>query len=125
MYLAVGESNFDLVGFLLQSGADANTPNVSGRTDYGCSLLWNAAYRGSVEIVESLLEHGARIPQSGAIQVAVERGFTDVLELPARFGADVNERLGLDYISHSSIEVLTSQFPLHFAVSKDQTAATK
>jgi len=63
------------------------------------------------------------LSQSGAIQVAPECDFIDVLETLASYDADFNERLSFESIYYESKELLASQSPLHFAAANDEVAA--
>jgi ankyrin repeat protein len=80
-----------LVQFLLEHGADPNRMIHPTGT-----YLQNAVIRASVEIIELLLQHGAKIAQSGAMHEAAERGRLDVMNILLEHGADVNEQFAGD-----------------------------
>lgn len=84
-----------LVHFLLENGANVNyvfSPFYEGPGVH----LASASCDGALEIVELLLQHGAKIEQSGAIHGAAQHGRIDVLELLVQHGADINEQLWLN-----------------------------
>ena len=109
--------------FLVQHGADVQITHASGGKGYNVSLLSLAAHQDSPRVTEMLLKHGTQSPQSGAIQVAAECGFINVLETLVSYGADVNERLSVENIYKGHKELLASRSPLHFAAAEDQIAA--
>lgn len=76
-----------LVAFLLQHGADPNGSPYH-------RPLKIALTCGSINIVNLLLAHGARIAGAGSIYSAAKAGRIDVLESLCRVGADLNERVG-------------------------------
>ncbi|ORY03130.1 ankyrin repeat-containing domain protein [Clohesyomyces aquaticus] len=80
-----------LVRFLLEGGADPN--RIQAPYDAPGAYLQDAVRRSSLEVIELLLQHGARIEQSSAMHRAAEKGRIDVMELLLERGADVNEQL--------------------------------
>lgn len=80
LMLAVKANNIDLVSMLLQYGASASV-----RYDGG-SVIAQAAFYSSPEIVQLLLDNGAPVT-SKAIEYANQAGNTDVLNLLNSYGA--------------------------------------
>jgi ankyrin repeat protein len=90
-----------LIRFLLENGADPNRvspPHSKGPGVY----LQNACGHASLEVVELLLQHGAQIRQSGAMDEAGEKGRIDVLVMLLEHGADINEQLWENHSTYSS-----------------------
>jgi ankyrin repeat protein len=81
--------------------------------------LTTAAKFPPLEVTKLLIEHGAQVRQSGALQAAVEADRVEILEILIEHGADVNELLQKPTL-HSSdaqkIEQHLSETPLHIAV---------
>ena len=91
---AVEQGNASQVLTLLQAGAEVGTTSANGRTPLMVAVLF-----GHGEIARSLLDAGAdpnqvtsseENPQRTALLVAVHNGRTDLVELLAQRGADVN-----------------------------------
>jgi hypothetical protein len=77
--------------YLLGNGADPN--RICGQPS---TYLEKAVQHGSLENVELLIKHGARIAQSSAMHTAADRGRLDVMNILLEHGADVNEQLTAD-----------------------------
>eukprot|EP00300_Choanocystis_sp_HF-7_P014780 c18819_g1_i2.p2 GENE.c18819_g1_i2~~c18819_g1_i2.p2 ORF type:complete len:216 (+),score=27.30 c18819_g1_i2:62-709(+) len=80
----------EIVGLLLQHGANPDTANP-----FGSSVLHIGAMRGNTEIVRLLLSHRARINRTDdngwtPIHAAVHNAQVDVIKLLLQHGADVN-----------------------------------
>jgi ankyrin repeat protein len=112
-----GQTEIDYVKVLLEKGADPNA-NVGRKTSPG-SHLTAAAKISPLEVTRLLIEHGAQVRQSRALQAAVEANRVEVLEILVEHGADLNERLQKPLL-HSNdprkIEQHLSETPLHIAV---------
>jgi ankyrin repeat protein len=109
----------DYVKVLLEKGANPNS-NV-GRKKTPGGHLTAAAKFSPVEVTRLLIQHGAQVPQSGALQAAVEANRVEVIEILAAWGADVNERLQEPTLHSNDPEKLEqhlSETPLHIAVRK-------
>lgn len=119
---AVYHSSPEVVDFLLEHGADAKAhPLTSGNVHgYRSSLLSAAASRGSAQIAESLVKHGAQVSRSGGMQMAAECGSIDVMEVLLRHGVDIDERLPEENIYHQCRDLLATRTPLHFAAVQDR-----
>ena len=127
LFRAVYDGHPDLAELLLQKGACLHKAGKGHKV----SLLSAAAAQDSSEMVRALLEHGASLAQSGAIQTAAEGGYIDVLNILMSYGADVDERMKIENVERLSVDdvyqcpndLLASQAPLHFAASKGQVVA--
>lgn len=116
------------VQLLLENGANPNA-RFSRFRSYGGNIS-TASRNGWVEIVRLLLEHGAYILDSGAIQAAVSKGRMEVLDVLREHGADVDERPRkcLQIMGRGKPEEemeRASETPLHVAVREDQPAAAR
>jgi ankyrin repeat protein len=93
LYLAIFSGRMENVKFLLLRRANVNLKNQDGTTPMGAAVL-----RGSVPIMQYLMERGAstvgKVEGSGEsyLQYAVKRGLTDIAQILLDKGADVNER---------------------------------
>ncbi len=105
-YLAV-ENQLDAVKFLFSRGAELNTIS-----DCAGTPLSEAASLGYFDLVKFLLENGANMKQvpdgDPIIFEAVRSGNPEVVDLLARYGADINDR---DFMG---------QTPLHESSSDDE-----
>ena len=86
-----------LLRFLLERGADPNHPNAryGGPSRMGplaCAASAFKNHKTSAEMVSILLEAGAKIDGSGALQEACHWGRLDAVRLLIESGADVNGR---------------------------------
>lgn len=75
--------------FLLENGADPNLHTIEARRNQ--TALACAAQSRDEEMVRLLLDHGARLTDSGALVLAAERGKLENVRLLITRGADVNE----------------------------------
>jgi ankyrin repeat protein len=102
----IQESRVDIVGCLVEAGADLNKPEGA---QYWQDYVAAAVRAGSLELLKYLLEHGANPNSTGAIagetalHVAAARGDVNALDLLLRAGADVNQRdwNGLSALMHA------------------------
>jgi ankyrin repeat protein len=83
--------------------------------------LTAAAKLSPVEVTRLLIQHGAQVQQSGAIQAAAEANRVEILEILLEHGADVNELLEtpMVYISvrdPQKRQQHLSETPLYIAV---------
>ena len=117
---AVVKDQLQLTQFLLDEGAD---PNLRCLAHTGSGhYLRQSVKSSSLNITETLLQHGARIQFSGAIQEAAKLGRVDVLELLLKNGANVNETLPADvgFLIRDKRYQQASESPLHIAALHDQ-----
>ncbi|KAJ3541783.1 hypothetical protein NM208_g4443 [Fusarium decemcellulare] len=91
---AIRVQQLDKVRFLVERGADINSPTVRGVSR---TPLQAAAETGDYKIVEFLIHSGAKVntPPAGvrggtALQFACEYGYAGIVDLLLRSGADVN-----------------------------------
>ena len=82
------KSNFELLEYLLNHGADSNA--ICGPDKRPGSYIRFAAEKLALQYTTLLLEHGARVAQTGAIRTAAEKGRLDVLKILIANGGDVN-----------------------------------
>jgi hypothetical protein len=113
------QKEIDYIKVLLENGANPNGPGI-WKLKPGSHLTTAAKFSPS-EVTRILIQHGAQVQQSGAIQAAVEANRVDVLKVLLEHGAHVNERLEspMTYISVRDLEKLQydlSVTPLHLAV---------
>ncbi|KAJ6615083.1 ankyrin repeat-containing domain protein [Mycena sp. CBHHK59/15] len=87
LQLAAAGDHLLLTKWLLAHGADPNayTQNLLDTT------LATACRASALPVIELLLDGGAEVKNSGALQAAAEAGRVDVLELLVGRGADVDE----------------------------------
>ncbi|MCJ1474041.1 hypothetical protein MMC13_002699 [Lambiella insularis] len=76
-----------MTAFLLEYGADVDVELM----DPDETLLGVAASRDNAAIVRMLLEHGAKIEKSHALEEAAREGSAHIAEVLLEAGADVNE----------------------------------
>ena len=107
---------FDHTAYLLSQGADPNS-RCAGHKGSGYHLRL-AAQKLPLEYTTVLLRHGARVPQSGALHMAAEKGRLEHLKALVERGGDVDERLEPDvgFLSHQRKLQLASETPLLVAV---------
>ena len=122
---AVVKDQIQLTKFLLDEGADPNRRCLAhaGSGHY----LRQSVKSSSSEIIKTLLQHGARIQFSGAIQEAAKLGRVDVLELLLNSGADVNETLPADvgFLIRDKRYQQASESPLHVAALHAQICSIR
>jgi ankyrin repeat protein len=108
---------------MLESGADPNGPGPTRDPFY----LSAAAQYSPVDISKLLIQYGAQVPQSGALQSSMEANRVEVLEVLLEHGADVNERLVeiWDMMIDADEEAQhLSETPLHYGVRARAYEAT-
>jgi ankyrin repeat protein len=111
------QKEFEYLKVMLENGADPNGPGPM--KDWPGFYLSAAAKYSPVDITKLLIQYGAQVPQSSALQTAVEANRVDVLEVLLEYGADVNERLvePRDMMIDEEEEVQhLSETPLHYGV---------
>ena len=122
---ATTKDKLELVKVLLEEGADPNRRCLAhvGSGHY----LRQSARSASLEMTKALLEHGAKIKYSGAIQEAARLGRLDVLELLSEYGADLDETLPVNvgFLIHDKRMQLASQTPLHITILHGQVDAAR
>ncbi|KAI9702740.1 MAG: hypothetical protein M1836_007954 [Candelina mexicana] len=104
-----------LVAFLLQHGAKIS--NEPGHH------LWEAVLSEAIAVVRLLLRHGASISQSGAVLEAAWRGQVNTLDLLIQHGADVNEQLPVG-VGKKGVG-MESPTPLHMAAERGEVGAVE
>lgn len=112
---ALGD-HVDIVDILLARGADANYQEAY--YPKSTILILTAEY-GHADVIESLLEHGARIDERNeqgntALILAARKGHAVAVEVLLRHGADPNVQ-----------EKFTKRTPLFEAIEKDHTEVAK
>jgi ankyrin repeat protein len=117
------QKEFEYLKVMLENGADPNGPGPTRDPFY----LSAAAQYSPVDITKLLIHYGAKVPQSGALQTAVEANRVEILEVLLEHGADVNERLVeiWDMMIDADEEVQhLSETPLHYGVRAKAYEAT-
>ena len=84
---AIDSGNLEMVGVLLELGANPNT-----REDFGYPIIYGAAQEGNTEVVRLLIDAGADVDGSAALWTAIDHGRTEVVRLLVEAGADVNPK---------------------------------
>ena len=122
---AVVKDQIQLTKLLLDEGADPNRRCLA-HTGSG-HYLRQSVKSSSLEITKTLLQHGARIQSSGAVQQAAKLGRVDVLELLLNNGADINETLPADvgFLVRDQRYQQASESPLHIAALHDQISSVR
>ncbi|UPL00340.1 hypothetical protein LCI18_011274 [Fusarium solani-melongenae] len=92
--------NSVIAKMLIDGGADVNA--VGGDWDHPTTMLNLAARYGDPDLVQMLLDAGARVNEmpvceGTALQIAVSRGDIDITEILIAAGADVNCPIGKAY----------------------------
>jgi ankyrin repeat protein len=117
------QKEFEYLKVMLENGADPNGPGPTREPFY----LSAAAQYSPVDTTKLLIHYGAKVPQSGALQTAVEANRVEVLEVLLEHDADVNERLVEinDMMIDADEEVqYLSETPLHHGVRAKAYKAT-
>ena len=114
---SIAKRQVELVKLLLDNGADPNRACAAYKGP-GYYLRMSVRVSTNLEDMEALLQHGAQIKHSGAIQEAARLGRVDALQLLLNYGADVNERLPKDvgFLERKKRYQHASETPLHVAV---------
>lgn len=127
---ALHKQQFDHASYLLDHGANPNN-RCAGHQGPGYHLRV-AAQKLPLEYTSLLLRHGARVPQSGALHMAAEKGRVDVLQAlveGAGGGEDdvVDERLepNVGFLSHQHKQQQASETPLMIATRRGQREAVR
>lgn len=106
----------DFLRFLLEAGADPNQdPEVAAYPITAVVYL-----HPDIDVVDLLLDYGAKLDQSGAVAAAVNRGNESMLRHLLERGA----RLGQDAID-LRFDLGTGWFPLHVALRKGHVGVLK
>jgi cytochrome c551/c552 len=113
--IAIRFGKIDLIRFLLAKGADPNDQYAFPPI----SLLNQAALLRSTAIMQLLLDYGAAVEGSMALQGAAETGCIEAAALLLELGADINEVFRWN-MSDRDIDVIGSA--LHVAVRHEQEA---
>lgn len=129
--LATPQQAVDLASFLLKNGADPNGPGGNAGGGGGCPFdchLTGACHGAPLELISLLIQHGARVLQSGALQMAVTKERVDVLDLLLKNGADVNEKVPFtldegEVLDEETKRERCSESPLHIAVRSNTPKA--
>lgn len=125
---ALHKKQFDHASYLLDQGANPNN-RCAGYKGPGYHLRV-AAQKLPLEYTTLLLQHGAKVPQSGAVQMAAEKGRVDILEaLVEGAGGDdvVDERLeaNVGFLRHRNKQQEASETPLMIATRCGQHQAVR
>lgn len=126
---ALHKQQIDHVSYLLDHGANPNN-RCAGYKGPGYHLRV-AAQKLPLEYTKLLLQHGAQVPQSGAVHMAAEKGRIDVLQaLVEGAGSDndiVDERLepNVGFLSHKHKQQQASETPLMIATRRGQREAVR
>ncbi|KAF2167028.1 hypothetical protein M409DRAFT_22466 [Zasmidium cellare ATCC 36951] len=120
----------DMVALLFRHGATVKHPGHGGYGNkrdgsYMISLLSKAAPARTTRLVELLLEHGAVIPQSGALHAAAGSDRLDTMRLLIQRGADVNEFLPENTLPARNRSLYATWSPMHFAADGKKVDAMK
>ena len=112
--IAILYQNLDLVRFLLARGADPNSYYPFPRI----SLLQQAALLQSMVIMRLLINHGATMRGSKALQGAAQAGSVDAAALALGLGEDVDEVFRWDMCDQEEVNNVGTA--LHVAVRHNQ-----
>jgi hypothetical protein len=125
------QKEFEYLKVMLENGADPNGEGLM--VHWPGYYLQAAAEYSPVNITKLLIQFGAQVPQSDALQTAVAHNRVDVLEVLLQHGADVNERpteardalvyQDLDGDDNEKKQQL-SMVPLHYGVQANAHEAT-
>jgi ankyrin repeat protein len=114
--IAILYQNLDLIRFLLAKGADPNN-----YYPFPCiSLLHQAALLRSTVIIRLLLDHGATMRGSKALQGAAQVGSVEAAALALELGEDVDEVFRWDMCDQEDVDIIGTA--LHVAVRHNQEA---
>ena len=119
---------FDHASYLLDHGANPNA-RCAGHKGPGYTLRV-AAQKLPLEYTTLLLQHGALVPQSGAVHMAAEKGRVDVLQalLESASGEGlVDERLepNVGFLTNQRKQQQASETPLIIATRHGQRDAVR
>ncbi len=111
--------------YLLEHGVDPNT-RCAGYRAHGYYLR-HAAKKLPLEYTSLLLKYGAIVSESGAMQMAVEKGRLDLLKLLVEHGGNVNERVdhNIGFFSFKTKKQEASETLLHIAVKTGHVEVAK
>ncbi|KAF2681015.1 ankyrin, partial [Lentithecium fluviatile CBS 122367] len=113
--VAAKDGLYEWTKFCLEAGADPNKDKV----DEHLSVLASAAENGHLDIIQLLLEHGAKLQGSGAIVQAAKAGKKEAVMLLLERGANINE-IGVEHETDKRITVEMGS-ALHKAVRTGHT----
>ena len=85
LHRAIEGGNPEMVGALLELGANPDT-----RNDFGSPIIKWAAELGNADVVRLLVDAGSDVDAGAALWTAVSYGHTEVVRLLVDAGADVN-----------------------------------
>ena len=111
LILAVKRNNQEHVSFCLKHGAN---PNLGLYAHMWSALATGAKLGASMEIIEMLLDAGARIEESNALHTAAENGRIDAVRILLENGADI-DAIGFEYCADEG-QAEEAGNALHFAV---------
>ena len=121
LILAVKRNNSTQVSWHLSHGAD---PNLGAYAHVWSALGAAAEFGTDLKIVEMLLENGAELKGSDALQAAAERGRVDMVELLLDRGAQIDEIGFVDAIG-SEARMENAGSALHLAGEKGHMEVVK
>ena len=90
---AIKQGDVETIRALLRQSVD----DIDARNRYGQTALMLAAHAGNLDIVETLIEHGANLNVTAkfglsALMLSIVAGHVEVARLLARAGADLSLR---------------------------------
>lgn len=90
-----------MVRYMLEKGAEPNRRlDCEGRkTTLAC-----AAWHSDEDMVQLLLQYGARLQESGALVMAAQEGKLDMVRMLIAKGADVNETGCADFMDERTLK---------------------
>ena len=111
--------------YLLEHCADPNT-RLNAYRAHGYYLHF-AAKNLSLKYTRLLLEHGAIVPESGAMQMAAQKGRLGLLKLLVEHGGNINERVdhNMGFYTYNTKKKVASETLLHIAVKNGHVDVAK
>ena len=108
LMLAAESGHIDIVGILLDKGAD---PNAANGCPDGWTALMYAACRGHENVVSKLIEHKARVDfraegGKNALLIAAEDGHADIVTALLKAGADASAKHSVSNLSALMLAVM-------------------
>jgi ankyrin repeat protein len=120
--MAVGANKTPLVRWLLEHGADPNA-NLRGETHTPLEL--SAVVKADLEIMNMLLEHGAKFQGRSVMLLAAAAGRIDMLDKLVSAGASVDALPDNEDVYDNARDRDDWGTPLHGAASNNQVETVK
>ena len=114
LILEMKRNNIEHASFCLENGAN---PNLGSYAHIWSALAVAAQYGTSIEVVDLLLKNEAKLEESDALATAAENGRTDLVEFLLDRGAKVDE-FGFLCCTGSEVKMDNAGSALHLAVGK-------